>query len=1056
MKRSRRLLAVLLIVAMVMVNAPAPVFAVDTNADGYIEVRTVEDLYFVRNNLTANYILMNDIDLTEATKKGGDWDFMGNGWNPIGSKDIYSNDAFSGIFDGNGYKITGLRINATKAPSGVSSSRYVGLFAYVTGTVKNLTVEGSVSSDFGGSTCYVGGIAAYSTGTISNCVNRISVYGEPNTRGNYYAYVGGIAGYSTGTINRCVNEAKISGYTYGSTVYAGGIVGKSGDSGKITESYNTGLISVSVEGYDSYYSSDDDYGYGYACGIAMGGQISDCYNTGSIGVVNAGSNSIVYRYARGIGGSTVSRCYNRGTVSASTAYAIGDGTNKSCYYLEGTGTQYTGCTSLTAAQMKIQNMYKGFDFDNTWILNPHAAYPYPQLKDNVQNLEEGASLVSVISWPLKTEYMTGDELVLDGCMINVVYTSGASELLSVTPDMISGYDNTQVGEQTVSVTYRGQTDSFPVTVTERPAVTGISLITLPQTTEFRVGTAFDFSGAQLKVSYSDGTMQMIPVTEAMTSGGNINRIGKHTITVTYGGQSTTFEVTVTPVSLSSLRLATLPQKTTYLEGQELDLTGMTLYAVMNNETENPVTSGYTVSGYESTVGTHKVTIQYMGKTVAFEVTVQQKTLVSLVLEKAPTRKEYIAGEAFDDTGMKLVATYDNGDVETVTDYELSGFDALPGEKTVVITLGGKYVSFPITVRAREITDFRITSYPVKLAYLQYEDMDLTGMEVKVTYNDGTTELVEDYQVAGFSSEIGTHTISVAYAGWVKTFDIIVTARKMVDLVVTTPDRLTYFVGESFEPAGMVVTACYNNGQRIDVIDYQLTGFESTTEGVKTVTVSYGGMTRQFNVSVSRRSQIHTGGSFVVETVQGRPGSEVRVGVQVGGNLGLAGLRHEISFDASKLELMGAEAQGAFSSGTLILNDQQLSQGKATLVWFCGNDVESNGVVYELIFKVKETAADGTSQVQIRFEDNDNCNVSGENLLFGKQDGGVEVLSYWLGDLSGDGKYGMLDLVMLAQYVAGFEMTMTENQLLAADVNEDGTIDIHDVVLLNQWLLAEEI
>ena len=45
-------------------------------------------------------------------------------------------------------------------------------------------------------------------------------------------------------------------------------------------------------------------------------------------------------------------------------------------------------------------------------------------------------------------------------------------------------------------------------------------------------------------------------------------------------------------------------------------------------------------------------------------------------------------------------------------------------------------------------------------------LNLTGMEVKVTYNDGTSEFVKDYQVAGFSSEIGTHTISVAYAGWV--------------------------------------------------------------------------------------------------------------------------------------------------------------------------------------------------------------------------------------------------------------------------------------------------
>ena len=1080
MKQTRRFLALLLVMALLSVNLPAPVFAVGTtNADGYIEVRTVEDLYFIRNDLTANYILMNDIDLTEATKAGGDWDFMGNGWNPIGSNDVYGSSKFSGVFDGNGHKITGLRIKITTLPSGVSSPIYVGLFAYVSGTVKNLTVEGDIHGAIKNGTCYVGGIAAFTTGTISNCVNEATVYGQTSGSTNYKAYVGGIVGYggTNAVISNCANNGAITAYANTSYAYAGGIV-SSGSYATVKSCYNTAPIAVSVYGY---YSSGSKSAYGYAYGIGNADKVTDCYNTASVSVSMTSSATDYYSscYAYGIGDSNNTRCYNVGMVTGSEGNsAIGLGTNINCYYLEGTGEQTTGCTPLTAAQMKIQDMYNGFVFDERWsgdswivdpdisdpwgdswvegpwIMNPHAAYPYPQLKDNVQNLETGASLVSVISWPLKTEYMTGDELVLDGCMINVIYTSGSSEMLNVTPDMVSGFDSTKVGEQTVTVTYRGQSDSFPVTVIERPEVTDISLITLPNTTEFRVGTAFDFTGAQLRVDYSNGTMQMIPVTEDMTSGGNIHRIGKHTITVTYGGQTATFEVTVTPVALSSLRLEALPRKLTYLEGEELDLTGLTLFAVMNNGTENLVSSGYTVSGFASTPGKHTLTVQYMGKTVSFEVTVQAKTLISLVLQKAPTRKQYIAGEAFDDTGMELVATYDNGDVELVTEYELTGFDATPGQKNIVITVGGKYVSFPITVIAREITDFRITSYPVKLAYLQYEDMDLTGMEVKVTYNDGTSQLVEDYQVAGFSSEVGTHTISVAYAGWVKTFDIIVTERKMVDLEVKTPDRLTYFVGESFESDGMIVTASYNNGQRIDVIDYQVSGFDSTTEGIKTVTVSYGGMSRSFNVSVSKRSQIHTGGSFVIETATGRPGTEVRVDVQVGGNLGLAGLRHDIVFDATQLELIGAEAQGAFAAGTLILNNEQAAGGQATVLWFCGSDVESNGAVYQLIFRIKETAPDGTAKVQISFGENDNGNISGENLIFGKQDGGVQVLSYWLGDLSGDRKCAMVDLVMLAQYVAGFEMTLSEKQLLSADVNEDSTIDIHDVVLLNQWLLAE--
>ena len=95
----------------------------------YIPIYTIEELYSVRNNLSGSYILMNDIDLSEATAVGGDWDFMGNGWNPIGSGDIYGNGAFSGEFDGNGHKITGMRIDVTTLPAGVGTNVYIGLFA---------------------------------------------------------------------------------------------------------------------------------------------------------------------------------------------------------------------------------------------------------------------------------------------------------------------------------------------------------------------------------------------------------------------------------------------------------------------------------------------------------------------------------------------------------------------------------------------------------------------------------------------------------------------------------------------------------------------------------------------------------------------------------------------------------------------------------------------------------------------------------------------------------------------------------------------------------------
>ena len=123
MGKCKQILSVLLAVLMIVTAVPFAFAEENTNIpEGYTPIYTVDDLYFVRNDLTANYILMNDIDLSEATAEGGDWDYDGRGWNPIGSEDRYSNSAFSGVFDGNGCSITGLRINIKNYPSGTSGS----------------------------------------------------------------------------------------------------------------------------------------------------------------------------------------------------------------------------------------------------------------------------------------------------------------------------------------------------------------------------------------------------------------------------------------------------------------------------------------------------------------------------------------------------------------------------------------------------------------------------------------------------------------------------------------------------------------------------------------------------------------------------------------------------------------------------------------------------------------------------------------------------------------------------------------------------------------------
>jgi hypothetical protein len=90
--------------------------------------------------LKGSYYLANDIDLSGYSP-----------WYVIGRKtgtDIYVEEPFTGVLDGNGHKITGLKLPPdppkyiTNAGPGSPTTQLSGLFGYMIGaTVKNLTVE---------------------------------------------------------------------------------------------------------------------------------------------------------------------------------------------------------------------------------------------------------------------------------------------------------------------------------------------------------------------------------------------------------------------------------------------------------------------------------------------------------------------------------------------------------------------------------------------------------------------------------------------------------------------------------------------------------------------------------------------------------------------------------------------------------------------------------------------------------------------------------------------------------------------------------------------------
>ena len=70
----KKIISIILVAALCFTMAPLKANAKEETEKEFKEIRTIEDLYAINNDTSGNYRLMNDIDMTEETAKGGSWD----------------------------------------------------------------------------------------------------------------------------------------------------------------------------------------------------------------------------------------------------------------------------------------------------------------------------------------------------------------------------------------------------------------------------------------------------------------------------------------------------------------------------------------------------------------------------------------------------------------------------------------------------------------------------------------------------------------------------------------------------------------------------------------------------------------------------------------------------------------------------------------------------------------------------------------------------------------------------------------------------------------------
>lgn len=311
----------------------------------------------VRKYLDACFVQVNDIDMSNETVSGGICYNNGSGWIPIGGE--YNNktaeyNSFNGIYDGNGFKIIGLKIQHREVTD------YTGLFGKSSGTIKNLCVENcSYFSDASYYSSNAGGIVGCNNGTVENCSVSGEIFATTSRASRLSnSYAGGIAGYNTGEINACNNTAAVSAEVYepiGSSAdkrgiaYVGGI--SAYNSGSVKNCCNSvdyaGTIGYNEGKINNCYNTGLSHGGSIACINTSDGIIEHCYNKGSIsgvnsriigGLVNENSGAIIDSHntakinatcGGGIVGDNrsgkIKNCYNSGSIIVSTTGGAHEG-----------------------------------------------------------------------------------------------------------------------------------------------------------------------------------------------------------------------------------------------------------------------------------------------------------------------------------------------------------------------------------------------------------------------------------------------------------------------------------------------------------------------------------------------------------------------------------------------------------------------------------------------------------------------------------------------------------------------------------------------------------
>ena len=164
--------------------------------------------------------------------------------------------------------------------------------------------------------------------------------------------------------------------------------------------------------------------------------------------------------------------------------------------------------------------------------------------------------IQIVQYPNKRTYYCGSDFDKTGLIVCTVTNGGDFTELNLDVCEITGFDSSvPVAEQTITVTYKGFTDTFTVEIkaepTAAPVLVSIAMKDLPKT-QYKVNQGLRTNGGTFVCTYSDGSTKTVDLINEYIYGfrdAYLAGVGEYDITVKYeenGVQvETTYKITIT-------------------------------------------------------------------------------------------------------------------------------------------------------------------------------------------------------------------------------------------------------------------------------------------------------------------------------------------------------------------------------------------------------------------------------------------------------------------------------------------------------------------------------